>query len=109
MVFFNKDFTFFINFLLECPIFATNIVDVKSINLLPAMSNIEKFSAFDQIIGSWPCIDRDSTFLSLFINLKVAGAGIFLVLIILCWFFILLKNFLFFDIFFLINFKIKII
>ena len=40
----------FINFLLECPIFATNIVDVKSINLLPATSNIEKFSAFDQII-----------------------------------------------------------
>ena len=43
---------FFKSFLLECPIFVTNIVDVKSINLLFAISKMLKFSAFFQTIGN---------------------------------------------------------
>ena len=49
---------------------------VKSINLFPAISYILKFLAFDHAIGNCPCIDLDSYFLSLFINLVVPGAGI---------------------------------
>jgi hypothetical protein len=56
--------------------FATNIVDVKSINLFPAISKILKFFALSHAIGICPCIDLDSTLDILLKRLFVPGAGI---------------------------------
>jgi hypothetical protein len=52
------------------------MVDVKSINLFPAMSKILKFFALSQAIGICPCIDLDSTLDKLLKRLFVPGAGI---------------------------------
>ena len=56
----------------------TNIVEVKSINLLFEISNILCPDAFFHAIGIWPCMDLDSIFDSLDIKALVPTAGTFL-------------------------------
>ena len=67
---------YFISLLFEWPIFATKIVDVKSINLLLDISYTAKSFALFQTIGSCPCIDLDSLKYKCFKILLVPGAGI---------------------------------
>src|SRR3989338_1952130 len=66
----------------ECPTLATKIVEVKSIQQFPSLSQTWKFFALSHTTGNCPCMDLTSYFFKLLIRFIALELGILVTILL---------------------------